>query len=418
MSFHPSGDQPLPSLTRTTMPRPGQVNVGLILSLLLNAALAAGVAYLIFLAPPKTTPGGNSPSGTPEQPAAGEVSALGRIQPSGGLIAVFGPPGDRITKFDVTLGQRVDGNRTQLATLSGEDERELQVKALAAQIEEAQALKAAILASQQAKLKDIDAEANQAKVAAEQDGNALAAKLRAVEAQRKRAVATKNRLEEVKAATSRVSAQEVEEADALLAQADAEKDATVAQQEKLKAVVKEGEKSVEAKKATVDAETKRALAQVPLTTLEANLKAAEQKLKSGRLIAPTGGRVVRFLSHPGDTVTTQPVLQLADTNKMVVLAEVYESDVGKVRQWLSGGKTVKAEVDMRVLSDGKKLTGTVADASKVATVVAKNILTPLGPREDADRRVVEVEVELDAASAAIAKDYIGLQVRVTLKPGG
>jgi HlyD family secretion protein len=136
------------------------------------------------------------------------------------------------------------------------------------------------------------------------------------------------------------------------------------------------------------------------------------------LIAPTGGRVVRFLSHPGDTVTTQPVLQLAETNKMVVLAEVYESDVGKVRQWLSGGKPVKAEVDMRVLSDGKKLTGTVADASKVATVVAKNILTPLGPREDADRRVVEVEVELDAASAAIAKDYIGLQVRVTLRPSG
>lgn len=400
------------------MPRPGQVNVGLILSLLLNAALAAGVAYLIFLAPPKTPPGGNA-GGNPEQsPAASEVSALGRVQPAGGLIAVFGPPGDRIAKFDVTLGQKVDGNRTQLATLSGEDERELQVKALAAQIEEAEALKAAILASKEAKLKDIEAEANQAKVAAEQDGNALAAKLRAVEAQRKRAVATKNRLEEVKTATSRVSAQEVEEADALLAQADAEKDATVAQQEKLKAVVKEGEKSVEAKKATVDAETKRALAQVPLTTLEANLKAAEQKLKSGRLIAPTGGRVVRFLSHPGDTVTTQPVLQLAETNKMVVLAEVYESDVGKVRQWLSGGKPVKAEVDMRVLSDGKKLTGTVADASKVATVVAKNILTPLGPREDADRRVVEVEVELDAASAAVARDYIGLQVRVTLRPSG
>jgi HlyD family secretion protein len=72
---------------------------------------------------------------------------------------------------------------------------------------------------------------------------------------------------------------------------------------------------------------------------------------------------------------------------------------------------------MRVLSDGKKLVGTVTDASRVATVVAKNVLTPLGPREDADRRVVEVEVELDAAAAAVAKDYIGLQVRVRLFTG-
>ncbi len=399
------------------MPRPGKINVGLLLSVLLNAALAAGVAYLLFAPKPKP-PGGTVTGGTAEPSTGGEVSALGRVQPAGGLIAVFGPPGDRIVKFETPLGDRVDAG-TKLATLSGEGEREAQVKALEAQIEEAKAIRSAILASKEAKLADIDAETNQAKVSAEQDGKALDAKLKAVDAQQKRALATQNRLKAAREAGVKVSAQEQDEVDALLALADAERGATVAQQEKLKVVLEEGKKSVAAKKATVDAETKRALAQVPLTTLDANLKAVKQKLDSGRLLAPTGGSVVRFLSKPGDTVTTMPVLQLADTTKMIVIAEVYETDVGKVRGWLTSGKKVTAEIDMRGVSgdDKKPLTGRVIDASRVATVVAKNVLTPLGPREDADRRVVEVEVELDATAAGVAKDYLGLQVRVTLKSG-
>ena len=399
------------------MHRSGKIGFGLILSVILNVALAAGVAYLVFGTKPKsggTTAGGTT--GTAELPSGGDVSALGRVQPLGGLIAVYGPPGDRVVKFDKPLGQPVSGG-TKLATLSGESERDTQVKALEAQIEEAKALRAAIEASKEAKLADIIAEANQAKVSAEQDANALDAKVKAVDAQRDRALATQKRLQSAKEAGARVSAQELEEVDALLAQANAEREATLAQKEKLRVVKEEGEKSIAAKKATVEAETKRALAQVPLTTLEANLKAANQKLDSGRLLAPTGGSVVRFLSKPGDTVTTQPVLQMADTTRMGVVAEVYESDVGKVRQWLAGGKPVRAEIDLRVLSDGKKLAGVVTDASKVSTVVAKNVLTPLGPREDADRRVVEVEVELDASSAAVAKDYIGLQVRVRLFTG-
>jgi HlyD family secretion protein len=399
------------------MHRSGKTSFGLILSVVLNVALAAGVAYLLFGPKPSagTTAAGGT-TGTTPLPGGGDVSALGRVQPLGGLIAVYGPPGDRVVKFERPLGERVEAGK-KLAILSGEGERETQVKALEAQIEEAEALREAIIASKEAKLADIVAEANQAKVSAEQDANALDAKVKAVDAQRNRALATQKRLKESKAAGAPISAQELEEVEAVLAQANAEREATLAQKEKLRVVKEEGEKSIAAKKATVEAETKRALAQVPLTTLEANLKAANQKLDSGRLLAPTAGSVVRFLSKPGDTVTTQPVLQMADTTRMGVIAEVYESDVGKVRQWLAAGKSVKAEIDLRVLSDGKKLSGVVTDLEKVSTVVAKNVLTPLGPREDADRRVVEVEVELDASSAAVAKDYIGLQVRVRLFTG-
>ena len=396
------------------MHRPGKTGPGLLLSVLLNLALAGGVAYLLFgPKPPPPSAVGTGTSATSTPAAGGEVNALGRIQPGGGLVSVYGPPGDRIGSFSVSVGADVTEGQ-QLAVLSGEEDRELQLKSLRAQIQEAEALRKAITASKAAKLADIDAEAKQATVGVEQDTRAITAKVKAAEAQMTRATAEMTRLKGARADGVKVSDQEMEQMQALFTQAEAEREAALAQKEKITVVKEEAGKSVTAKKATVEAETERALAQVPLLSLTASLTAAERKAKDGKLQAPAAGRVVRMLANPGDTLATQPVLQLADVTRMTVVAEVYESDVGRVREWLAKGQPVKAEIDARVLPADKKLTGRVPDLTKVSTVISKNVLTPLGPREDADRRVVEVEVVLDPASAALAKDFIGLQVRVRL----
>jgi HlyD family secretion protein len=398
------------------MLRPGKTGPGLILSVLLNVALAVGVGYLLF-GPKPGSPGGTfgGSGGTTSTPAAGgEVSALGRIQPAGGLVSVFGPPGDRVQEFKVKVGDTVTKDQP-LAVLSGEDDRRLQLESLDAQIKEAESLKASIRASKAAKLADIDAEARQATVGVEQDTRAIDAKVKAVEAQMRQATAELNRMNGAKSDGLKVSDQEMEKVQALLAQAEAEKEGALAQKEKIKVVREEAGKSVEAKKATVEAETNRALAQVPSDTLQTSRKLAERKLKDGELRAPTAGRVVRILANPGDTFATQPVLQIADTSRMTVVAEVYETDVGRVREWLGKG-AVKAEIDARVLTGDKKLNGTVSGLAKVSTVISKNVLTPLGPREDADRRIVEVEVDLDGESSRLAESFIGLQVRVRLMP--
>ena len=49
-------------------------------------------------------------------------------------------------------------------------------------------------------------------------------------------------------------------------------------------------------------------------------------------------------------------------------------------------------------------------------MIARNQVYAMGPREDADRRAVEVVVHLDAASAEAAGRFVGLQVTVTLEP--
>jgi HlyD family secretion protein len=402
-----------------SMCRSGKIGPGLILSVVLNLALACGVGYLLYsskFSNPSSTSGGMlGTTGTSSPIALNEVNSLGRIQPGGGLVSVFGPPGDRVSEFQVNVGDTVAADQ-KLATLAGEEDRKLQLQAIDSQIKEAEALRTSIEASKKAKLADIDAEAKQATVGVEQDTRAIDAKVKAVEAQMKRATAERNRLIAAKAEGVRVSEQELEQVESLYAQAEAEREASLAQKEKIRVTKEEAGKSIVAKKATVEAETNRALAQVPLESLRTNRLLAERKLKDGELRSATGGRVVRILTKAGDTITNQPILQIADPSRMVVLAEVYETDVGRVREWLAKGP-VKAEIDARVLSADRKLTGTVSGPAKVSSVISKNILTPLGPREDADRRVVEVEVDLDSASAAVAKDFIGLQVRVRLLSG-
>lgn len=409
---------PLTPPDRTPGSRSGKLSPLLLFSVVANLALAAGVGYLLF-APKKTGQGtlaqGGAPRGAAGDDTGGAVEAFGRIQPADGVIAVYGPPGDKLKEFKVGVGQTVAVGDT-LAALFGDDERQLNLKTLTEQIHEAETLKKAIEESARAKQADLDAEANQATVGLEQDSNTLTAKEKAADAQAERAKKERDRLTQVKADGVRVSDQEFEAVAALLATAEAEKAVAVAQREKLRVTKEQSAISVKAKKDALAAETKRAIAQVPLESLKAAKAVAERKVKDIGVSAPAAGRVVKLLAKPGETLANQPVLQIADTSRLVVVAEVYETDVGRLREWLAKG-SVKAEIDARVVagaSGDKSLTGRVTDPKKVATVISRNVLTPLGPREDADRRVVEVEVELDANPAA--QNFIGLQVRTRFTP--
>jgi len=226
--------------------RPGKVGGLLIVSLVLNLALLSGGAYLYStgkFAVPAGSAGTGAGTAAPNANllnSTSDVNALGRIQPFGGLISVFGPPGDRVTKFNVKLGDGVAIGKP-LGELSGSADRQLQLDSLEVQVKEAKALKESILASSKAKLADIDAEARQASVGVEQDLRAINAKLKAVAYQVERAKNELKRLTDVKTAGVTVSAQEFEQVNGLLVTASAEAEATEAQKNKLSSVREEGE---------------------------------------------------------------------------------------------------------------------------------------------------------------------------------
>lgn len=392
----------------STEPRSGRIRFSLVVSLLLNAALAGGLAYFYFKKP--TDGAANATRQTGLVASGDAIEALGKVQPTGGVVNVFGPPGDRLFELKVNLGDKVSKN-APLAVLSGDTERRLSVATLGAQLTEAETLRTAIKKSKETKLADLKLESEQAVEKAKAELVALDAKTEGLQAQLDAARVEQNRLATVEQGGVRVSAQEKAQAELLVKQAELQLKATQGQRKAAQEQLDAAPQTTAVKRQTIEAEADRAVAQVPFESLNAAKQAAEQKLKDAALVAPVSGRVVKLFTRTGDTLTTQPVLQIADTDSMAVIAEVYETDVARLRKWLASGP-VTAEVHARVLGDGNAATlkGTVT-AAGIAPMIAKNTVFALGPREDADRRVVEVEVRLEGESARAVADYVGLQVR-------
>jgi HlyD family secretion protein len=390
--------------------RPGRVGLPLAVSLLLNAALLGGLLYLFF-GRPATGPVGTSGRAPVPVAAVESIEALGRIQPAGGVVSVFGLPGERIAELKVNLGDPVTAGQ-ELAVLSGAEERKRSLAALDAQIAEAKALQTAIQTAQAARIADLKVETAQAIRKAQGEIQALDARIAGLKAQAEQARAERQRLAEVERGGVAVSEQERAQADLLVTQAEQGLAAAAAQRSAAVEQVRTAPEAEGSKGAAITAEARRALAQVPLASLEASRAVAEQKLRDAAVRAPVAGRVVKLLTHTGDTLTQQPVLQIAATEAMAVLAEVYESDVARLREWLAKapGNRIAVEVDARVIGGEAKLTGTTT-AAQIAPMIARNTVFALGPREDADRRVVEVEVHLDPAASKTVADFIGLQVR-------
>jgi HlyD family secretion protein len=121
------------------------------------------------------------------------------------------------------------------------------------------------------------------------------------------------------------------------------------------------------------------------------------------------GRVLKVIGHEGDVTGNQPILLLADADAMVVIAEVYETDIQALDAWLSESPVVATTMTSRALS--KPLTGEV-HRSQITHLIGKNQLFSLDPRQDIDRRVADVHVDVRPDSVELASRYVGLQVQV------
>ena len=375
-----------------------------------NLALAGAVGYLFYSRSPGASPPG-SPGRNAELPvSSAPISALGRVQPAGGVVGVNGVPGDRVVEVKVTLGQEVQSGDV-LVTLSGEPERALAIKTLEAQLAEAQAVKAAAQKSTQARKAELDAEVAQAEAKAASDRAPLDAKAKVIAIQRRRATDELARLERAKSLGASVSDSDLGAARSLVAQADAENEAITIQEKRADELLAAAKTAAEQKRIAGEAEAERVIAQVPVESLKAAIAAAKQKAEAGTVRAPINGRVVDLDARRGTAVGMTPLVQLADTSNMVVVAEVYESDVPRLREQLKRGP-VAAMVFATPLPGNDQLRGSVTGPSQVAPMVARNAVFALGPREDADRRVLEVTVTLDAGSAQRVRDFIGLQVTI------
>jgi HlyD family secretion protein len=147
--------------------------------------------------------------------------------------------------------------------------------------------------------------------------------------------------------------------------------------------------------------TKAAAAGVDVA--KARVTRAQAELDRCYVKAPMDGRILRIIKRPGELLGLDGILEMGDVHSMYAIAEVYETDIGRVHE----GQ--KATVTSSALS--APLTGVV---EHLRQKVRKQDATGTDPASRKDARIVEVEVLLDKPEAVAGLS--NLQVDVLLQP--
>ncbi len=147
------------------------------------------------------------------------------------------------------------------------------------------------------------------------------------------------------------------------------------------------------------------VAEQEVTRAIANLNKASADLAQTQVIATQGGTVLEILTREGETVTNQGIVEVGQIDWMYATAEVYESDIKRVKV---GEKTI-------VTSDAlpESLEGVV---ERIGSKVQQQEIIGTDPSSSIDSRVMEVQIRLDQASSQIARNFTNLQVTVEIQP--
>jgi HlyD family secretion protein len=138
----------------------------------------------------------------------------------------------------------------------------------------------------------------------------------------------------------------------------------------------------------------------------ADLAKDRSELAKATIRAPFGGTVFKIYAHAGDKVGDDGILDIGDSSRMGVIAEVYQTD----RPAIALGQTAT------ISADGFPSGSMRGEVVEVARQVSRQTVFTGEAGENLDRRVVEVKIGLGPQANAIASYINYLQVNVLFDP--
>lgn len=136
---------------------------------------------------------------------------------------------------------------------------------------------------------------------------------------------------------------------------------------------------------------------------QSRIERREVEVQRSLIRAPTAGRILAIHTWPGEMAALEGLLEMGQVDSMYAVAEVYETDIGRVR--VGQKATVSSDALESVL------TGTV---EAIHQKVAKIDTVGTDPAAQKDARIIEVEIRLDDSAAAASLTY--LQVDIEISP--
>lgn len=337
------------------------------------------------------------------------VTALGRVEPTGEVIklSVANATDSRVDRLLVKEGEQVTAGQI-IATLQGLDKQEAAV----AEAELNVRVKQAELAQAEAgeKLEDIVAqEAVVARIEAQLRTQVLQneAELTRTQAELTNAQAEYRRYQELYTAGA-VSTSELEAKQTTFETAQAVVEATQNQLDNTILTLQRQIQEERAKLASlrqirpVDVQSFQAEVDYAIAQVER----AKASLNDYYVRVPVDGRILKINTQVGEQVDpNEGIVDLGQTDQMYVIAEVYETDITKVK--LGQRATIRSE------NGGFEeiLNGTV---DFISLQIKKQDILDSDPAADVDARVVEVKIRLDPNDSPVVAALTNLKVRVTI----
>ena len=354
-------------------------------SIALATALIAINSYLRFR--PNTS--SQSPTPVSTTPPRVAITALGRIEPEGEVIRLSAPSsvsGLRVEKLLVNQRSRVKAGQV-VALLEGYIRATVNVQQALDSVRVAQAKLAQVQAG--AKRGDIDAQKAviarlesqlQGEIAT---GNATVARLRAELDNAQTEYNRYRKLYQQGAVSASVSDSKRLQVNTLQQQLNEQVAALNRSVNTLQDQIREARATLKSIKEVRPQDVQLAQAEVKSAMSAVDKAKAEQELTL--LKSPITGTVLKINTKPGEVVSSaEGVMEIGRTNQMYVVAEVYQTDIQKVRL---GQKALISSTAFP-----RKLKATV---SEIGLLVDRQRILNINPGADTDRRIVEVKIRID-----------------------
>jgi HlyD family secretion protein len=144
-------------------------------------------------------------------------------------------------------------------------------------------------------------------------------------------------------------------------------------------------------------------AQMDLDIALADLAAAKARLELAVVRSPLRAQVLEIHAYPGERVGPEGIMELGRTDRMYAVAEVYETDITRVK--------VGQLATILTSAMDEELTGKV---ERISLKVGRLDAVGTDPIAKTDARVVEVFILLDDSDAV--SRFTNMQVKVEIQP--
>lgn len=372
------------------------------------------------------------------------VSALGRLEPTGEIVQIAAPlalDGDRLAQLLVKVGDSVKAG-DPIAILDSRERLQDEVTQAQLQIRQAEAklaqvkagAKSGAIAAQEAAVFQQSAEltgqlkmqrAEIARIEAQYEGDRAAqtATLQRLQAELQTAetelVRYQSLYQEGAASASLFDSKQLsvdtarqasQEAEAILKRTEATARRRLQEAHaELMRLERTGQAQLAAARSTlnevaevrpVDVQT----AQAELNAAKAALIKAQNNLARATIRAPRTGHILEIYTQPGEQMSAEGIVALGQTDQMLAIAEVYQSDIARVQLDQPAtvrGQAFRGELQGKVIEIGHQIS-------------RQNVFSG-EPGENLDRRVVEVKIALSPLDSKRVANLSNLQVQTVIQ---